>query len=445
MSEKKKIMVFVPPASGHVNPICGLIYQLCKQKGTEVTFYSDEKYRKTVEQTGARFKSFCKEMTHPQFQMDGQRFSISFVMSRMLLYTFDVLPQLIIDVENEKPDLIIYDSFYMPAKYLLEVFKTRKFPKVPKTLMFLPQFVINDRMLQSLRENANESIWSLLSFATIFKDQLYMNWTFGISVYNPIRILLSKNDRLNIVGVQSELQPFVEEFDSTFKFVGPCICENVRSFESFKDDTELESFLSQFEVKEVDSNNKSDVKLIYMSLGTVFNANLFIYETFIDAIKTFDQKSGRAFKSSQFKVVISVGDFCFKQFNEKISKGEFQLPENILIRPRVPQLEILKRADLFITHCGMNSTNEAIKYAVPIIGLPLEGDQPMVAKRVCDELSLGIRFDPLKLDVDEVGNAINRVLSEDSFKSKIIDLSRISAKYNGPIEGVKIIMEYLNQ
>ena len=35
--------------------------------------------------------------------------------------------------------------------------------------------------------------------------------------------------------------------------------------------------------------------------------------------------------------------------------------------PKVPQLEILEKNDLFITHCGMNSTNEAIKYAVPII------------------------------------------------------------------------------
>ena len=445
MESKTKIMVLAPPASGHVNPMCGLVYEICRQKEVEVIFYSEEKFQNTIDKTGAKFKSFCKEITEPQFQIDGQRYSVTYILSQKINYTFDVLPQLISEVETEKPDLIIYDSFFTPAKYLLEVLKTRDFPKTPKSVMFLPQFVINDRMVQSLRENAKETIWSMFSFITIFKDQLLLNWRFGISIYNPIKLLISSNDHLNVVGLIPEIQPYIEECDSTYKFVGSCISEDLRSAENYQDDKELESILKQIEVKQLGNNNKSDLKLIYLSLGTSFNINFFIYETVIEAVKNFNQKADRHLKSSQFRVIISTGDVCFNHFNEKISNGELTLPENILIRAKVPQLEILKRADLFITHCGMNSTNEAIKYAVPIIGLPLEGDQPMVAKRVCDELSLGIRFDPLKLYSDEIATAIDRVISDESFKKNISDLSRTSAKYNGPVQGAKMIMDYLNQ
>ena len=161
MESKTKIMVLVPPASGHVNPMCGLVYEICKQKEVQVIFYSEEKFQNTIEKTGAKFKSFCKEITEPQFQIDGQRYSVTYILSQKINYTFDVLPQLISEVETEKPDLIIYDSFFTPAKYLLEVLKTRDFPKTPKNVMFLPQFVINDRMVQSLRENAKETIWSM--------------------------------------------------------------------------------------------------------------------------------------------------------------------------------------------------------------------------------------------------------------------------------------------
>lgn len=441
MLEKKpkhKILVLVPASTGHLNPMCGIVHELCKEEQNEVIFFTDEKYKQTVEKTGARCKIFSTELMLDQFLVEGQRFSITFILRILIDYSSALLPQLIDEIVEEKPDLIIYDSFFMPAKYLLEVLKNRTFDKQPKTLMFSPQFVINDRMLQSLRENTNESYWSMFtSILPILKDQLLMNWTFGVSIYNPLKLFLSQNDHLNLVGVLPELQPFVEEFnDGTFKFLGSCISDEVRCLETATskiDDKQLESFLEP----------SSNFMLIYMSLGTVFNMNSSIFETVIEAIKRFDDSSNRHFKSDQFRVVFSLGEISFSKFSEKISNGELAVGENFLIRSRVPQLEVLKRADLYITHCGMNSTNEAIRFSVPIIGIPLEADQPSVAKRVCDELKFGVRLDPLNLDVNEIGNAIDLVLSDSRFKENISNMSRKSAKSNGSVEGAKIISEFL--
>jgi UDP:flavonoid glycosyltransferase YjiC (YdhE family) len=35
----------------------------------------------------------------------------------------------------------------------------------------------------------------------------------------------------------------------------------------------------------------------------------------------------------------------------------------------VPQLEILERCSLFITHCGMNSINESVYYGCPMVNI----------------------------------------------------------------------------
>ena len=108
MAQKKKIMVFVPAASGHINPICGLIHELCKNKNLEVLFYSDEAYRKIVENTGATFRVNEKPTIS---KVDLQTFASKMQLSTLLDMTIDhayvQLPQYIKEVEKEKPDLIL--------------------------------------------------------------------------------------------------------------------------------------------------------------------------------------------------------------------------------------------------------------------------------------------------------------------------------------------------
>lgn len=116
-----------------------------------------------------------------------------------------------------------------------------------------------------------------------------------------------------------------------------------------------------------------------------------------------------------------------------------------MIRSRVAQLEVLKRAHVFVTHCGMNSMNEAIKYAVPVVGIPIEGDQPVVAWRACEQLELGVRVDPDELSVEKLTDAIDRVLNEPKFAHNVKELSKVTAKYNGHIDGAKIVLNYLNK
>ena len=55
------------------------------------------------------------------------------------------------------------------------------------------------------------------------------------------------------------------------------------------------------------------------------------------------------------------------------------------------QLDVLSRANLFLTHCGMNSVSEALYLGVPLLLFPLTGEQQAVARRV-EEVGAGVRL-----------------------------------------------------
>lgn len=440
IGNKKKIMVIVPPLSGHVNPICGLVHELCKkEKEVEVIFYSDEEYRETIEKTGAMLRLYSHPTYSrlPRVNVREAKDPIGDLMNLQISFAYELLPQLLNDVDEHQPDLILHDCVFLPAKYLLEVLKNRrKNSKMPKSAVFLPNFAITEKLIKEGRMNMSTSIWTYFLIFIAFLRQIMFSIIYGISIYNPIRAFTMKNDKLNIVSLIPQLQPYREDLDNTFKFVGLCGSEEARQFELCYD-IELKSVLDTFE-------GQTNLKLIYMSLGTLYNFNTFVFERVIDALREYDENPNRHFESSRFRVIISTGEESLRVLKDKEKKGELKIGKNVLLRAKVPQLEVLKRADLFITHSGMNSTSEAIKYAVPMVCIPLEVDQPLVARKVCDELSLGVRLDPCRLTSHQIADSIDRVLYDTRYKRNIETLSKINANFNGPVEGARLIMIHLN-
>lgn len=67
--------------------------------------------------------------------------------------------------------------------------------------------------------------------------------------------------------------------------------------------------------------------------------------------------------------------------------------EKGLLVPWCPQPEVLahKAVGCFVTHCGWNSTLEAISLGVPMVAVPLWTDQPTNAKCVEDIWRVGVR------------------------------------------------------
>ena len=65
------------------------------------------------------------------------------------------------------------------------------------------------------------------------------------------------------------------------------------------------------------------------------------------------------------------------------------IPDNFIVRPSMPQLEILQRAALFISHGGMNSVNESLFYGVPLVVIPQQMEQ-LLNGRMVERAGAGI-------------------------------------------------------
>lgn len=87
-------------------------------------------------------------------------------------------------------------------------------------------------------------------------------------------------------------------------------------------------------------------------------------------------------------------------------------PENIYISTWLPQDDILAHPNvkIFFSHCGLGGVVEAKHHGVPIIGLPIYGDQPKNADKVVAE-GWGIKLDIMELTEQSLRDSINDILT----------------------------------
>ena len=78
--------------------------------------------------------------------------------------------------------------------------------------------------------------------------------------------------------------------------------------------------------------------------------------------------------------------------------------------------------DFFITHGGLNSTQEALFNFIPLIVIPQKFDQFDIAKRV-EELGLGISLSGKELSVELVKDSINKI--EENREKYVNDIKKI--------------------
>lgn len=102
------------------------------------------------------------------------------------------------------------------------------------------------------------------------------------------------------------------------------------------------------------------------------------------------------------------------------------LPPNVMVKQWLPQDDILahKNTKLFISHCGISSYNEALYHGVPIVGVPIVGDQPMNAKKAFDEgwAEYVVLVDLTQENLDA---AIGNVLTNPKYKDNVQRLSNL--------------------
>jgi MGT family glycosyltransferase len=101
-----------------------------------------------------------------------------------------------------------------------------------------------------------------------------------------------------------------------------------------------------------------------------------------------------------------------------------QLPSNVIVINHAPQLEIIKRASIVITHGGANTVKECIYFGVPMIIVSyLESplalvELPLYTARVLYH-GLGVNIDSRKLNVARLQNLVDTVDKDSYIRSQI--------------------------
>jgi MGT family glycosyltransferase len=140
-------------------------------------------------------------------------------------------------------------------------------------------------------------------------------------------------------------------------------------------------------------------------------------------------------KHKDLQLVLSVGD-------QLDPKQIGPVPSNAIIAKRAPQLELLKRASVCITHAGLNTVLESLTQGVPQVAIPVGFDQPGVAARIADKQT-GVVTSLDKLTDDHLSTLLDEVLTDSTYRNNARKLQKAIAEAKGLSVAADLVEESL--
>ena len=157
----------------------------------------------------------------------------------------------------------------------------------------------------------------------------------------------------------------------------------------------------------------TDKPLIYASLGTLVNGLDVLYKHILEAVEPLED----------VQVVLSVG----KNINPE-NLGP--IPSNTIVVRSAPQIELLKRAALCITHAGLNTTLESLAHGVPMVAIPIGYDQPGAAARIAHH-GTGEFIEVGELTTDRLRSLIEKVSQDVSYRERAEYFQKVISRTRG--------------
>jgi zeaxanthin glucosyltransferase len=418
----KKILIAMAQHKGHLNPTFRLAHALRAQGHVVVYACEDAKTRVYIQEQG--FETVIGSLfLFPNFDygkkgLEGliERFTSSITgintkLAKDQLTNFEKM------IQTVQPDLLLLDAFlsynYMllqgskpPICLLQTMISTYQQPLLP------PITTLGMPANSSFSKIKNQIIWQLSPLSMKLKKYLF----FDINLWRIAqKIAKSRN-----IDIDSQTRKD-KVFHAGLKNV-PEIILSPKSFdfkESIALDFQTHAGLMIAEQKNMTINeqinniitNEKEQKLIYCSLGTVSGMHYVNYLDFYKkVIKAFTAQTG-------FQLILSIGDADIKSFGK--------MPSHIHLFNSVPQRDVLKYADAFITHGGLNSVLEGIMAEVPMLTVPLSNrwDQNGNAARVVYH-GVGLYAKIKSVQEKDILKSVKTLIENKDFKTKIKQLKQ---------------------
>ncbi|MER7718002.1 glycosyltransferase [Streptomyces flaveolus] len=328
MTSRAHIAMFSIAAHGHVNPSLEVIRELVA-RGHRVTYAIPPLFAEKVAETGAEPKLWNSTLPGPDADPEAWGTTLLDNVEPFLNDAIQALPQLAEAYDGDEPDLILHDISAYPARVLGHRWDVPVISLSPCMVAWegYEQEVAEPMWEEPLKTERGRAYYAR------FRAWLEEN---GITQHpDPF----TGRPARSLVLIPKALQPNADRVDEkTYTFVGAC-----------QSDRSAEGDWQRPEGAE---------KVVLVSLGSSFTKQPAFYR---ECVEAFGALPG-------WHLVLQVGRHV-----DATELGD--VPDNVEVRSWVPQLSILKQADLFVTHAGAGGSQEGLATATPMIAVPQAVDQ----------------------------------------------------------------------
>ena len=442
------VIFIMMPSTGHVNPSLPIVAELTS-RGVMVTYYVHKQFRNVIEAA----KAHWRDMQRPHELSDDQvskylcgrpRTACLFPASAVPVAAA-ILPSLIRELENldPRPSLIAYDPFLPQG---LVAAKQLQVPSV-SLLSYTGPGAVSGQTAATRQWEANGAVQKgAREIEELFGVDIFAHGAVG-EFYSQDRNTVATLARL-FAPPTSAVQ--TERFGRLqFRCVGPMVSSQVtRISHAWASEEQLAKKLP---LQRIDAARSQSQHIVYLSMGTVATSSLWA------------RKFGPLARDNGLE------DFSGKEFLQFVLKSAFEAfenqddilvvavigpqadaleglppaPENFILQEVVPQLELLPRCDVFVTHGGANSMHEALALALPLVVVPMFGDQPLNADVLSSTgAAISFKLPQETLSAGALRAAVRQMLApgENSFQLAARELSQQIAEAGGISQAVDFIL-----
>jgi MGT family glycosyltransferase len=360
------------PLHGHTNPALPLVRELTRG-GDEVVCYSNPLFAGKIEQAGALYRPYRHAGLAEMKRLPERMEELSVLLMQA---TGETLRTQLEEWRALRPDYLIADSVAPWGHWAGKLLGVPIVTSVPT--LAINRHVMSYGVSRGVRPKSAGTFFAKLRNlvkASGIRRQIQREF----KVDGPgVIASVSGRSGLNFVYTSRYFQPCAESFDETFHFIGPSAAERGEA--------------DGFPWDRVRAG-----RVVYVSMGTLFNENAAFYRTCFEALRGED-----------CQVILSTG--------ANVALSDLGAPpDNFIVRPYVPQLEVLARAAAFVSHGGMNSANESLMRGVPLVVIPQMGEQHIIGKRV-EELQAGLVLSNAEAGTARLRHSVRRLLDEVQFR-----------------------------
>lgn len=397
------------PLTGHLNPMTALARKL-QSRGDEVRFIGVPDVEPAVCAANLTFESYCEEEYPPGsiaqiyapiaklHGLDVLRHQAEEISPKFLQAGLKHLPQKLMETGIEALVLDATHTFLqlapmslgIPFVQIWNILHLDFSGATPPAVFGWPHEISPEAHARNTEgvKTMRNLLAPILAVAQDYakENRLQIDWSDPSATASKLAVITQTLRQLDFEGAP---------WPAYFHYAGP-----------FHDDEGREQVAFPWE-------KLTSEPLIYASLGSLVNGQPRIYRTILRAVE----------KLREIQVVLSIG--------RNINIDDLgSVPANTLVVRTAPQIGLLRRAALCITHAGLNTTLEALAQGVPMVAIPIGYDQPGVAARVAHH-GVGEFMEVEGLTVEGLSQLIQRVLKDSGYRNRSQYFRRVIAETNG--------------